>query len=119
MLAALSARIGEVFAPNAWLVLEQNCLVGLIALVAEPEGREVRVGYGIAEDQRGRGLASAATQALLGIMQAQAGVDAVLAETSVDNPASQQVLRNAGFVEVGKRIDEEDGELICWRTSVS
>lgn len=117
MLAALSARIAPVHAPNAWMIVDQGCAAGLLTLVAEPAGRAVTIGYGVAESDRGRGLASRAVAAFLTQMQADTRVDAVLAETSVDNPASQHVLRVNGFDETGRRDDPEDGPLICWRAS--
>jgi RimJ/RimL family protein N-acetyltransferase len=42
-------------------------------------------------------------------------VTALTAETSTSNEPSQRVLVRNGFVQVGERIDDEDGRLICWR----
>jgi RimJ/RimL family protein N-acetyltransferase len=39
----------------------------------------------------------------------------VSAETRVDNIASQRVLERNGFVQIGERVDAEDGPLICWQ----
>lgn len=119
MLAELSDRIGQNFAPNAWIIVEDGCLAGLISLVVVPEDRTVRIGYGVAPSYRGRGVASRATGHLLTLMREDSRVDAVLAETAVDNPASQHVLRINGFAEAGSRTDPEDGDLICWRASTA
>ncbi|ANB18513.1 GCN5-related N-acetyltransferase [Dokdonella koreensis DS-123] len=43
------------------------------------------------------------------------GINALTAETGVDNAASQRVLVRNGFVQIGERLDDEDGALICWR----
>ena len=115
MLAALSASIARVHSPNAWMIVEQGCVAGLVTLVTEPAGGAVTIGYGVAENHRGRGLASGAVSALLAHMRQDERVDAVLAETSTENPASQHVLRVNGFAEVGRRCDPEDGDLICWQ----
>ncbi|MFC0590365.1 GNAT family N-acetyltransferase [Novosphingobium aquiterrae] len=118
MLAALSARIGASHVPNAWMIVEQGTVAGLLTLVAEPAERAVTIGYGVAESHRGRGLASGAVRELLELLRHDQRVDAVLAETSTENPASQHVLRVNGFAETGQRTDPEDGPLICWRKSL-
>lgn len=119
MLAALSARIAPHHLPNAWMIVEQGCVAGLITLVAEPRDRCVMIGYGVAESHRGRGVASRAVAALVAVMRMDHRVDAVLAETGIGNSASQHALRSNGFVETGRRSDPEDGDLICWRISVN
>ena len=43
---------------------------------------------------------------------------AVAAESSKANVASQRVLGRNGFAAIGERIDDEDGDLLCWRWSV-
>ena len=118
MLAALSARIAPVYAPNAWMIIENGCVVGLLTLVTEPAGRAVTIGYGVAESHRGCGVASRAVARVLALMQDDDRIDAVLAETSIDNPASQRVLLANGFAKTGQRCDPEDGELILWRFDV-
>lgn len=118
MLAALSARIGTGHVPNAWMVVENGCVAGLLTLVTEPVERAVTIGYGVAESHRGRGLASGAVRELLTLLRGDDRVDAVLAETSTENPASQHVLRVNGFAQTGLRTDPEDGDLICWRASL-
>lgn len=118
MLAALSARIASFHSPNAWMIVERGSVAGLLTLVTEPAERAVTIGYGVAEVRRGQGLASRAVEQFLTLMRVDARVDAVLAETSVNNPASQHVLRVNGFAETGQRSDPEDGELICWRAEV-
>lgn len=118
MLADLSARIAVVHAPNAWMILDQGCVAGLLSFVREPVGRAVTIGYGVAESHRGRGLASGAVRELLALLRQDDRIDAVLAETSTGNPASQHVLRVNGFAEAGRRTDPEDGDLICWRLAL-
>ncbi len=118
MLAQLSARISSLHMPNAWMIVNDGRAAGLLTLVSEPADRAATIGYGIAESDRGLGLASSAVATLLTLMRKDQRVDAVLAETSTLNPASQHVLRVNGFAEIGTRTDSEDGELICWRIAV-
>ena len=114
MLAQLSAQIAALFAPNAWMIVEDECLAGLVTLVAVPTDGAVTIGYGVTDSHRGCGVASRAVAQLLELMRADERVNAVLAETSVANPASQHVLRVNGFDVTGERDDPEDGLLICW-----
>jgi RimJ/RimL family protein N-acetyltransferase len=115
MLGALAATISGEFTPPAWLIVEHGRLVGLCSLVKLPAGREATIGYGIAADCRGGGAATRAVGALVAWAQADPRLDRLLAETGVDNRASQGVLRRNGFVQDGTRNDEEDGALLCWR----
>lgn len=118
MLASLSARIAIDHIPNAWMIVDNGCVAGLLTLVSEPANRAVTIGYGVAESHRRRGLASNAVSEFLALVRHDDRVEAVLAETSTGNPASQHVLRVNGFTETGQRIDPEDGELICWRADL-
>lgn len=119
MLAALSARIAASYVPNAWMIVEDGCVAGLLSLVSEPADRAVTIGYGVAESHRRRGLASGAVREFLALARSDDRIAEVLAETSTGNPASQHVLRVNGFAETGHRIDPEDGELICWRADLA
>jgi RimJ/RimL family protein N-acetyltransferase len=119
MLADLAATISSAFTPAAWLIIEQGCVVGLCSLVKPPAEGAITLGYGIAEEFRRQGMATRA----VGDVVAWAGQDprvrTVLAETAIDNPASQRVLEGNGFVKTGTRHDAEDGDLFCWKRDVS
>ncbi len=67
------------------------CFKGLGA-----DGR-VEIGYGILEEQQGRGYATEAVAAAVEWALAQPGVTRVEAETDPDNKASQRVLEKCGF----------------------
>lgn len=103
--------------PAHWLMVAGNEIVGIISIKAEGEGK-AEIGYGVASSHQGRGFASAAVAALLPVL-ADRGIVAVMAETAPDNPASQRVLTNNGFVATGERCDEEDGMLIVWRADLA
>jgi len=119
---AIAARVrGAAFRGGHWLVVAGGEVVGLIGYkhVPLPNG-DVEVGYGIAPERRRRGHATRAVGLLLGIARADPAVRAVLADTAVDNVASQRALENNGFERVGRHTDPTDGEpLIRWRTAVA
>lgn len=115
MLADLAGNIRAMFAPAAWLIVEDGELVGLCSVVRPPSDGEIHIGYGVAPSRQGRGATTRAIADLLAWARADPRVQLVSAETGVDNIASQRVLERNGFVQTGERVDEEDGQLICWQ----
>jgi RimJ/RimL family protein N-acetyltransferase len=120
MLRGLASGIRADFAPAAWMIAEADEIVGLCSIV-KPPGSDgaVEIGYGVAASYRGRGTATRAVRAVLDWARSDGRVAAIHAETSVGNPASQIVLERNGFVRTGTRIDNEDGELICWAAATA
>lgn len=118
MLAELAAAIGESFAPAAWLIVEDQTIVGLLSLIRAPEGSDIKIGYGVAPASQRRGVATRAVADLLRWAATDPRVATVVAETAVDNFASQRVLTANGFARTGGRIDPEDGPVISWRREV-
>jgi RimJ/RimL family protein N-acetyltransferase len=70
--------------------------VGGIGFKGGPDDGCVEIGYGLAPSARGHGYAAEAVVALLGIA-ATYGVVKVIADTTLDNVASQRTLVRAGF----------------------
>lgn len=87
-------------------------LVGWGGFKGPPDGGTVELGYEIAEDRRGRGLATAAVRAMLAEAFADERVAAVIAHTLPERNASNHVLRKVGFHYAGEAL--EDGEVV-WR----
>jgi ribosomal-protein-alanine N-acetyltransferase len=87
-------------------------LVGWGGFKGPPEDGVVELGYEIAAARQGRGLATAATQAMLAEAFADDRVTAVIAHTLPERNASNRVLEKAGFGFDGEA--EEDGETV-WR----
>jgi RimJ/RimL family protein N-acetyltransferase len=79
--------------------------VGGIGFKGRPVDGRVEIGYGLAPSARGHGYAAEAVVALLE-MASDHGLSRVIADTTVDNIASQRTLIRAGFHFVGT-----DGEL--------
>ena len=74
-------------------------IIGSVGLA--PEGRDVQLGYWIAKPHWGRGYATEAVRALLGLA-GTLGHRRLVAKHFTDNPASGRVLRKAGFKPTGE-----------------
>lgn len=74
----------------------------------------VRFSSGYGEAAWGRGFAGQALAEIVEWARQTSGVTALTAETSAINTPSQRVFARNGFVQVAARIDDEDGQLICW-----
>ena len=91
-------------------------LVGWGGFKGPPKDGVVEVGYEIAAARRGRGLATAATKAMVAEALADDRVTAVIAHTLPERNASSRVLEKAGFAHVG--LAAEDGEVV-WRYALT
>ena len=119
MLRGLAARVRPVCDPAAWWIIENDEIVGLCSIVAVPtQAAVIDIGYGVADSRKGQGAATRAVGEVLAWARENPGLRTVTAETSVTNPASQKVLERNGFARIGSRVDDEDGDLICWSVSV-
>ena len=119
MLWDLSATIGPVFSPSAWLIVSGSVIVGLCSLVRAPTDEGVlMIGYGVAASARQQGIAGGAIAELLDWARSDQRVTAVMAETAIDNIPSQRVLEGNGFTLTGDRSDEEDGDLLTWHLTL-
>ncbi len=67
----------------------------------------VEIGYGITEENQGKGYATEAVEAVITWALNQSGVRQVEAETERDNKKSQRVLEKCGFSPLG--INGEEG----------
>lgn len=103
-----------------WMIVADGEAVGLCSFKDTPTaGGEVEIGYAIAASRRRRGHATRAVAALLETAKRDPSVHAVLADTLVDNIASQRVLTKNGFERIGTRVDPIDGELVTWRFCIT
>lgn len=89
-------------------------LVGSGGFVGPPEDGVVEIGYEIAPEFRGRGLATAAATAMVARAVAEGDVHTVIAHTLAGPSASTSVLRRAGFVCMGEVPDSEEGTVWRW-----
>jgi RimJ/RimL family protein N-acetyltransferase len=117
MLARIAAEIGAGFIPSAWMIVEENEIVGLCSLIRAPENGEIHIGYGIAPSRERRGYVTRAIGEVLEWARKDPRVTRISADTGAENIASQRVLERNGFIRIGERIDPEDGQVICWQAS--
>jgi RimJ/RimL family protein N-acetyltransferase len=61
------------------------------------ESGQVTIGYGLVDQQWGNGYGTAAVAGLIEICRRSGSVSTILADTDLDNIASQRVLRKNGF----------------------
>jgi RimJ/RimL family protein N-acetyltransferase len=76
--------------------LSDGRAVGGIGFKGQPDGGTAEIGYGLAPSARGHGFAAEAVIALLAVA-ADHGLLKVIADTTVENMASQRTLTRAGF----------------------
>jgi RimJ/RimL family protein N-acetyltransferase len=93
-------------------------VVGLGGYTGPPEEGVVEVGYSVAPARRGRGHASAATQAWIASAR-ERGVTRVIAHTLAEEGPSTAVLRRCGFARVAELEDPDDGPLWRWEVSAA
>jgi len=82
------------------LVAEDGSVLGRFNLV-DIEDHAAEVGYRLAQQVAGRGVATATVRELCRLAAAQHGLRTLRAATTHENAASQKVLTKAGFVPVG------------------
>jgi [ribosomal protein S5]-alanine N-acetyltransferase len=102
--------------PRLFVAGEPPELVGWGGFKGPPRDGVVELGYEIAEPRRGRGLATAAVQAMVAEAFADRRVGTVTAHTLPERNASNRVLEKAGF-----RFDSEarDAGAAVWRFSIT
>jgi RimJ/RimL family protein N-acetyltransferase len=91
--------------PNepTWAILwrETSQLIGMIGLVPAPDGRSAELGYYVARDHWGRGVATEAARAITRVGFESFGYLKLTSAYQSDNPASGRVLAKLGFTMVG------------------
>jgi ribosomal-protein-alanine N-acetyltransferase len=104
-LAALLAEQDAGLCQFHVLVDESGAVVGRVNLV-DIENGAAELGYRIAEKAAGKGLATAAVRAIVGLAASEYGLTTLRAGTSPANRASQLVLERAGF----RRVSAEGAD---------
>jgi RimJ/RimL family protein N-acetyltransferase len=110
--ALVSAPDGFAWGARLFLSEDPRELVGWGGFKGPPAAGLVELGYEVAEGRRGRGLATAATRAMVAEALADARVRAVIAHTLARRNASTRVLEKAGFEPAGQA--RENGRAV-WR----
>ena len=86
-------------------------LIGHIGFHESPDPeRKVEVGYSVQPEYRRRGYAFEAVEALFAWATREHGIERFVASVGPWNEPSLALVRKMGFVQVGVRWDDEDGE---------
>ena len=87
----------------SWLILDDGVVVGMISLSNVVRGpfQSANLGYFVARERNGRGLATSAVRLVVAEGFATVGLHRVEAGTLLDNLGSQRVLTKAGFEQYG------------------
>ncbi|MCR4939317.1 MAG: GNAT family N-acetyltransferase [Treponemataceae bacterium] len=94
--------------PEAWnwyaiwmIELKNGTHIGDLCFKGVNSDGSVEIGYGITEENQGRGYATEAVEAAITWALRQPGVFRVEAETEAENKKSQRVLEKCGFLPAG------------------
>jgi ribosomal-protein-alanine N-acetyltransferase len=87
----------------SWLILDEGVVAGMISLSNVVRGpfQSANIGYFVAREHNGRGLATTAVQLVVAEAFSAVGLHRVEAGTLLDNLGSQRVLQKAGFEQFG------------------
>lgn len=88
-----------------WAIVHDDALVGAIGLVLVPAHRRAEVGYWIAREAWGQGIATEALRAVLAHGFDTLGLHRIEAMHYVENPASGRVMQKVGMQYEGRLRD--------------
>jgi ribosomal-protein-alanine N-acetyltransferase len=94
-----------------------GALVGNAGWKGPPVDGVAELGYSVAPERRGQGIATTVVRELVA-RAAAAGVRLVIAHTLPEPSASTTVLSRCGFQQVGEAMDSNDGVLWRWELPV-
>ena len=100
---ALALRDHEAGLSVPWVVTRGADIVGQVTLSGIVRGpfQSANLGYWVAAELNGRGVATAAVRRVLGIVFNELGLHRVQAGTLLHNHGSRRVLAKTGFTEIG------------------
>lgn len=101
-------QAAALFVPGTWAQIAiareaDEVLAGDIGLCLSTDGREVEIGFTLSRPAQGRGLATAAVGAAMGLVFECSAADRVVGITDARNHASIRVLERAGMERVEAR----------------
>lgn len=97
---------------ETWMIINKGSkmVIGDIGFYGKPdEYGEVEIGYGLVEQERGKGFGFEALKAMIDWAFIQSSVKVIKAECLISNKPSSCILRKAGMKEINR-----DKELTYW-----
>lgn len=98
---------------------ETGFVVGTCSFKGPPVDGAVEIAYGIDPDQRLKGYATEAAQALYDFAASRDEVRIVRAHTLPEGVESKRVLAKCGFAYIGETVDPEDGTVARFERSTA
>jgi RimJ/RimL family protein N-acetyltransferase len=102
-------------APRLFYHDSLNIIVGSGIYIRPLNERKVELGYSVVKSYEGKGFATAGVACLVKEVLICQKIELIIAQTSVDNIASERVLEKNGFLRNGQYEDEADGLLNLWK----
>ncbi len=98
----------------AYLVIEQNQVVGSCSFTGKPNENKVEIAYWTFKEFEGKGIASFACKELVKISQAADARVIITAKTAPEKNASTKILEKNNFIFTEIVQDEEIGDAWLW-----
>lgn len=102
-----------------YFIVQYDLVLGSCGFKREPENGVVEIGYHVAPEARGKGVASLAVKLLSDIALQTDQVHTIQALIFSQNKASLSVVQRNGFSYVGDVLDDENELLECWELKQS
>lgn len=97
-----------------YFIQKNTQIIGACGFKEAPKNRRIEIGYNVAPDARGLGVATAAIKQLSQIAFDSTLVNTVFAIIASDNKASLNVVQKNGFSFKEFIVDSDGEQLECW-----
>lgn len=111
----LYSKVGWIRPWIGYLAIDQDVCLGTCAFIRAPQDNIVEIAYYTFPGHEGRGAATHMASSLISLAREHAPEVVITAHTLPEENASTRILRKTGFVFVGPRVHEVDGNIWVWR----
>ncbi len=112
--AALDEGVEPRWSTHLFLHRADRAVIGIGGFTGAPEQGVVEIGYSVAPEYRGAGLATAAARRLVAAAEQSGDVRLVTAHTLAAPGPSTAILQRLGFVRAGEAVDPDEGPVWRW-----
>jgi ribosomal-protein-alanine N-acetyltransferase len=113
-LAALRDGVEPRWSTHLFVHRVDRAVIGIGGFTGPPAQGAVEIGYSVAPEYRGAGLATAAARRLVTAAEQSGEVRLVVAHTLAAPGPSTAILRRLGFARVGEAVDPDEGRVWRW-----